>query len=155
MLEFDRNNVLMGCVAENKEQVIQALVCAMEKSGFVTADYAQNVLDRERDYPTGLPTEGVKVAIPHGSSADGILRPGVGVAVLKSAVAFANMVDCTDLLDVELVFLLANKDPQDQLEDLQKLMECFSDEELLLRLKCAKDADDLLSILEEHRIGEC
>lgn len=147
MLEFDSRIVLMDCRAQCREEVIGALVCAMEQAGYVTAAYTANVLTRESRYPTGLPTQGVRVAIPHGMNADGILRQGIGIAKLLAPVKFINMADANEELDVELVFLLANREADAQVEDLRALMECFSQEELLLGLKEATDAAELICLL--------
>lgn len=148
MLEFDPQIVLMDCTAQCREEVIGALVCAMEKAGYVTAAYTGNVLARENRYPTGLPTQGVRVAIPHGMNADGILRQGIGIARLTAPVKFCNMADANEELDVELVFLLANREADAQVEDLRALMECFSQDDLLLGLKEAKDARELICLLQ-------
>jgi mannitol/fructose-specific phosphotransferase system IIA component (Ntr-type) len=75
MLEFDPQIVLMDCTAQCREEVSGALVCAMEKAGYVTAAYTGNVLARENRYPTGLPTQGVR-GYPHGKNADGNLSRG-------------------------------------------------------------------------------
>ena len=147
MLEFDPAIVLAGCGATSREQVIHSLVNAMEDAGYVTAAYLDNVLARENRYPTGLPTEGMHVAIPHGMNGDGILKPGVGVAQLCAPVSFRNMADPEEELGVELIFLLANREADAQLADLRDLMECFCEEELLYRLRQAQSAQELADLL--------
>ncbi len=149
MLEFDPEIVLMDCTAQCREEVISTLVNKMEVAGYVTSAYTENVLLREKSYPTGLPTEGVRVAIPHGMNADGILRQGIGIAKLTSPVTFCNMADANEELDVELVFLLANREAEAQLNDLRSLMECFSEADFLCQLKKANTAHELIMLLQE------
>ena len=47
------------------------------------------------------------------------------------------------------MFLLANTDPNQQLDDLRRLMECFCEEELLQAMKAAKEPGDVLTALAQ------
>ena len=70
---------------------------------FVTA-----LLEREKEYPTGLPT-GVPIAIPH--IHDGCLRSFFSMAVLDTPVAFGCMGDPDETVETRLVFLFGITDP--------------------------------------------
>lgn len=130
MISFNEKNILLNLNMNNKEEAIDALIVNMMESGHVNRGYYKDVMERENQYPTGLPTVPIAVAIPHAKSKH-VNISGVGVAVLKNPVEFNNMVNPDEKLSVKLVFLLANQNYDDQLRDLCQLMEIFASEELL------------------------
>ncbi|MBU5585366.1 PTS sugar transporter subunit IIA, partial [Enterococcus sp. S181_ASV_20] len=54
---------------------------------FVHPSYQQAVIERERIFPTGLPTKGINVAIPHTDSIH-VKKEGFLVGVLEKPVTF-------------------------------------------------------------------
>lgn len=75
MITLDRDLIVMDLQAENKETVIRAVVDKMVEMGYVGPDYYDEVIAREKDYPTGLPSEGVMTAVPHAFCST-VKRPG-------------------------------------------------------------------------------
>ncbi|MDA4633637.1 PTS sugar transporter subunit IIA, partial [Escherichia coli] len=71
---------------------------------------AAAVLAREAALPTGLPL-GLdnNVAIPH-TDPEHVLKPGLAMATLCRPVAFCNMEDPEEKLQVSVVFLMALND---------------------------------------------
>jgi PTS system galactitol-specific IIA component len=149
MLAVRPENILLKLDAADKREVIYSLVERLAQNGCVAMEYADDVYAREERYPTGLPTEGIRVAIPHGFSADCVKNPGVGMATLTHPVSFFNMADREEELPVSLVFLLANTDADEQVEDLRKLMGILSDGEALMRLMETSDPDEAAGIVAE------
>ncbi len=149
---FREELIIIDLPAENSDEVINRLAEVMAEKGYVTNDYALEVSEREKKYPTGLPTQEVKVAIPH-AGADNVIQPGVAVAVLKQPVVFYNMENPDQGLDVHIVFLLANKDSGDQLKDLQSLTGLFADPSILQRVVKSGSAREIAEMLN-HRISK-
>lgn len=146
MLALDTANIIFDMDAADRDDCIKQLAALMQRNGYIGEDYVDCVIQRENEYPTGLPTDGVQVAIPH-SNKGTVYKTGIGVAVLKSPVSFFNMVDKSEALNVELVFMIANTDPDKQLSDLRKLMCCFSEECTLVDMKKATTADEIVKII--------
>lgn len=137
MIVLDPNNILLDVTAEDWEAVIRMAGDRLRENGYIGDGYVEEVLARERTYPTGLPTDDVITALPHANSAD-VYKTGVCAVRLRTPVDFRNMGDPDETLPVELVFLLANASGADaHLEDLQELMDCFSRVGLLADLKQA------------------
>lgn len=146
MVVLETENMILDCPADSWEAVIRTAVARLTENGYTDPRYADAVIERERAYPTGLPTDEVITALPHASSSY-VKKTGVCVVRLQSPVDFGNMGDPDEKLPVELVFLLANASGADaHLDDLQELMECFSREGLLRDLKNAADAEQLRQI---------
>jgi galactitol PTS system EIIA component len=137
--------------ATDKQDVIHRLARVLEIQGYVSADYAELVMAREEKYPTGLPTEGVAVAIPH-AGVESVFSTSIAVGVLEHPVNFGNMQNPEEELPVKLVFLLANKNTDEQLNHLKRLMECFSEPQLLKDLCCATSEQAVAEILNRYFI---
>jgi PTS system galactitol-specific IIA component len=149
MFILDNQNVLLGIEATDQWEAIRILGNQMVENGFIEEAYIDAVIERETQYPTGLPTEGVKVAIPH-ANANHVIKSTIGVMTLIKPVTFRSMGDATEKLDVEVIFLLANADQMDQPESLQRLMQCFSEEEALIKMKESTTTDEILMVLQDY-----
>lgn len=148
MLSLDPRNVMLQVQADNWEEVIRIGVRRLQENGYVPESYADEVIAREREYPTGLPTEDVFTALPHAFS-ESVIKTGFCALRLTKPVIFRNMADSDQELPVELVFLLANASGADaHLQALSDLMGCFSRQNLLLDLKNAADAAAFVRIME-------
>ncbi len=146
MLHINPNLICMNLAVHTKEEAIRAVIERMVKQGYVDGQYYEEVLEREKEYPTGLPSEGVMTAVPHAYSKN-VKKSGVGVAQLKTPVLFQNMADKSESLPVELVFVMANHDGSDgHVENLQELMQIFSNGAMLLALKDAQTAEAFAEI---------
>lgn len=150
MISFNEENILFDLDKTNKEEAIKAIIDNMVETGYVKEDYYKDVIEREKLYPTGLPTEPIGVAIPHAKS-EHVYQSGVGIAVLKKPVDFVNMADDNDTVKAKMIFLLVNKDPNDQIEDLGKLMEVFSSETILKEIAETKTPQDLIKKISNFK----
>lgn len=132
--------------AEGKEEIIKKLANLLISKGYAKESYLEAILERERIFPTGLPTEGVGVAIPH-ADIKHVIKPAIAVAILKNPVQFNVMGNPEEKVSVKIIFMLAITDPNVQLKLLQDLMEVFQNKELLLKLAVSKDVDTVLKLM--------
>ena len=154
MISVDRDLILLHQTAASREEIIGRLARLMQDAGYVGPTYGQAAIEREREFPTGLPCEEVAVAIPHAFS-DDVMKSGVAAAMLDEPVEFVNMGDDEDVLDVEMVLLMANAEGGDShMDDLQELMVIFSRPELLRRLRYAKDVEEFAYYFEHPELFE-
>lgn len=131
---------------QNSNDVIKELGGIFLESDLVKETYINAVLEREQTMPTGLNTGTINVAIPHTDS-EHVNESALALATLKKPVKFRLMDDPTKEVDVEIVFLLAVKDPMEQLGLLRKLMSIFQDDKLIYKMKNAQDDHSLNEIL--------
>ena len=132
--------------AENFEDVILYVGQAMQSAGLVRDTYPHAVLEREKKHPTGLPDH-VMAAIPH-VSGEHVLKPGIAVACLRNPVTFYNIANPEEALSIRIVFMLAIKDPGEQLNTLRALTKTFQNVELMDRMRNAESKDALIAALE-------
>ena len=139
--------ILLDASAADSTDIIEQLCARLRESGCIGDKYCQDVLAREREYPTGLPSEGVTAAIPHAFS-DDVTETAVAIAVLREPVMFRNIADYDEELPVSLVFLLANgAGDGEHMDSLQELMDCMSRPTLLTAVKDAAGAREIVDIL--------
>lgn len=134
MLEFNESLIAFDLQAKDAKEVINLLAGKMHMQELVTADYGAQTWAREIIHPTGLPTKPFCIAFPH-ADAEGVNRSAMGVAVMSQPVKFQNMADPDEGLDVMLVFMLANRDPEEQIQTLRNLAVLFGQPEKLVELR--------------------
>lgn len=134
MLEFNETLIAYDLQAANAREVIDVLASRMLAGGLVGEAYGLQTWAREQVHPTGLPTKPFCIAFPH-ADADGVHRSALGVAVLRQPVTFQNMADPDEGLDVQIVFMLANREPEEQIQTLRNLAALFGQPEKLVNLR--------------------
>lgn len=150
MITLEERNILLDCDCETYEEAIRLAADRLRENGCIGTQYAEDVLTREKDYPTGLPCEDVPVALPHAFSAD-VKETSVAVLRFRKPVAWHNMIAPTEDVPVEMAFMLANASgADDHLEELQELMNCFTRQGLLLDMKKAATPAELIRVFENR-----
>jgi PTS system galactitol-specific IIA component len=134
VLEFNESLIAWNLDVQDATDVIGDLAGRMYSQGLVTADYGRQTCERELAHPTGLPTSPFCIAFPH-ADAEGVHRSALGLALLQKPVKFQNMADPDESLDVLVVFMLANRDPEEQIQTLRNLAVLFGQPEKLVELR--------------------
>src|SRR5699024_4946735 len=99
--------------ADNNEEAIKLCGDALYKAGIVNEDFGKLCVEREKDYPTGLPTQ-IPTAIPH-AKATGIKQNAICLLKLEHPVVFRRLDDDMEEVKTDMVFNLAIKDPNEHL----------------------------------------
>lgn len=134
-----REGVRTGLPSVDKETAIRAAGALLAELGYVEADYADAMVEREGIVSTYM---GMGVAIPHGTSQ----KKGT---VKKSGVVLLQYPDGVDFGDEKayLVFGIAGVGDE-HLELLGNICNVLEDEEALEQMKTSSDVDFLMSKLQ-------
>ncbi len=138
--------VIQGA-ANNSEEAIRLCGEALYKAGIVGEDFGQLCVEREKEYPTGLPTE-IPTAIPH-AKAGGIRENAICLLKLQSPVVFRRLDDDEEQVETDLIFNLAIKDPEEHLVVLQRMMEFLNNKEVLLKCKELSEEETIAYLTEK------
>jgi len=130
---IDEKLITVNLDIQSKEEGIEFLSNEMDKMGFVKEGFKENVLEREKKYPTGLPSK-IPLAICH-TEAKFVKHNAIAVATLKTPVEFDEMGNPNQKLNAEMIFLLALNDPKAQVLWLRKLAKLFQDEKALTMIR--------------------
>jgi len=134
LLEFNAALIAFDLYARDAREVIDLLAGKLQAQQLVSTDYGAQTWSRELNHPTGLPTRPFCIAFPH-ADAEGVNRSALAVAMLRQPVVFQNMADPEEGLDVMLVFMLANRNPEEQIQTLRNLAMLFGQPEKLVELR--------------------
>ncbi|MGE5590103.1 MAG: PTS sugar transporter subunit IIA [Bacillota bacterium] len=137
--------------AADRESAVRVLADALLANGAVHPDFGIRVLEREREFPTGLPTPGVKVALPH-TDAQWVNESAVAVGILHRPVTFHVMGDPSNTVDVQVIFLLAIQQQDKQAEMLSQVVELVQDVAFLEGLVAASSGGQAYQLIQ-HRLG--
>ncbi len=102
------------------EEAIRITSDALMKKGYVKSSFFQACVDREKKFPTGLPTK-IPVAIPH-TDAGHVNTPAVCLFHLRKPVEFTSMEDSDVLVNVEFIFNMALVKCEDQLPMIKAII---------------------------------
>lgn len=143
--------ILTHVKADNKEQALRQLFEVLLRTGKVKPTFYDAVLEREREYPTGLALETWNAAIPHVVPAH-VEHSALGIAILEKPVTFQRMDDDDATVEVKVIFNIALDSNGKQLDILQQIMGIVSDPTIMGQLAQADTPQDVLNILQERRI---
>lgn len=146
-MHFGEELIALNVVKETKEDVITLLAQRLKQQGYVKDSFLDAILAREQVYPTGLPLKSFGVAIPH-TDVIHVEKPSMAVAVLQNPVRFQMMGNPETDVMAEIVFVLAVKDPNEQIVMLERLMNLFQNDakmEELRQVTTAKQACELIT----------
>ncbi|GAA4712209.1 PTS sugar transporter subunit IIA [Brevibacillus fulvus] len=150
LIELDERAVQLGIEGGSDKDVIVQMYRRLRELDYVEESYLAAVLEREQVYPTGLPlADQLGVAIPH-TDAIHVRKPAIGVGQLRTPVAFQVMGSPGQTIDTHLVFMLAVKDPQQQITMLERLMGMFQQRAVMAQLKNAAASADVIRLMQEQ-----
>lgn len=121
---------------DTAQDAIRSLGKLLVEAGYVEEGYIEEAVKREAQFPTGLPTQEIGVAIPH-TSAEHVLRSAIAVGILLQPVSFGAMGNPGQFVEARIVFLLAIREPSRQVNSLQQLVALFQNTKTLLGLATA------------------
>lgn len=135
---FDESLILKDIDVNSREELLRTMATNLFRKGLVKKSFIEAVIEREKTFATGLPTNSVSVAIPHTDS-EHVNKKAISVAVLKEPVNFGVMGEMNVETPVQIVFMLAIDKKDSHLVLLQKLMEIF------------QNAEELQFLIEENK----
>lgn len=144
-IKIEENLVVINFKANNRDEVIIELAKLLKKEGCVKESFLNAVIEREKHFPTGLPTLPLAIAIPH-TDAEHCLHSAVAVATLQEPVKFVLMGDGTTTVDAKAVFLLSLNRNQDRAVFLSNFSELIGNAANLERVLNARNRSEIIKI---------
>lgn len=130
-LKMSRRLAFIKSEYETAEQLIREAGRTAVELGFAEEGYIEDVIEREKEYPTGLNAV-MPIAIPHVGTH--CLTSFMSVATLTKPLDFEPMDGRGGTLPVRIVFLFGLVDHRDQVKVLQRLAQMFKDKAALTQL---------------------
>lgn len=146
-----RELIRVGVEAQSADEALMAVAQGFVDHGYAKSTFPQAVADRELVYPTGLPAEGMDIALPHADSTH-VNKTSLAIATLATPVPFKMMGSDDTILHPKILFMLGIAEPHAQLEMLQRLMGILHEGDLLQVCYNCATADDVYELMAA-RIG--
>jgi len=141
------------CIIENleaasKEEALSYMSNFLFSKGYVKETFPEAILERERLYPSGLPMEGHKIAIPH-TDAEHVNQSMILFARLARPLEFSCMGDPDEKISIQLISMFALAEKKAIGKMLEVLISAYSDNAVLDAILKAPSAKDIYGILHE------
>lgn len=142
-------DVLLNVDADSCEEVLHMVSSHLLGEGKVKQPYEEHLIDREREYPTGLALGDINVAIPH-TDYQYANTTQLLVATLKMPVEWHNMEDSDETIPVSAVVLSVFDKPEHQLEALQQIIGVLQNQELVARIVTSDSAQQVIELFDQE-----
>lgn len=146
---FQEQNVILNLKAQSREEILTALYEKLYESGKVKASFLENVIEREKKFPTGLKVKGFDIAIPHTES-EHVKESAIAVAKVQDDVAFERMDDPDETVNPKIIFMLALNNGHDHMEMISQIVRMFQKKDVLDNLYRADSAQKVISIIQNN-----
>lgn len=131
--------------ADNSTEAIKILGEMLYRGGYVRETFVEAVLEREKNFATGLPTPEIQVAIPH-ADIEYVIHPAIAVGVLEEPVMFGEMGNPDSTVDVRIVCMLAVNQSETLVSLLKSLADILQNTETLIQITEVVDATEIARI---------
>jgi len=121
---------------------------ALVKEGYAKESYIDALISREKNFPTGIDVNGVGIAIPH-TDVSHVNKTGIAIGVLNEPVTFFQMGTDDETVEVQLVFMIAVANPNNHIEQLQRIVTIIQDKDVLNQLIKVRDKNEIIKIIRE------
>ncbi len=138
--------IKLSMQTSTKEDAIKMLADPFYELDYVREGYYEHVIEREKNFPTGLPTA-IPVAVCH-TEAEYVKQSALAVGTLLRPIAFQEMGTPERMVQAEIIFLLALNDPKQQVPWLKKMASIFKDRKTLEMIRNASDPMELAQALK-------
>lgn len=145
--------------ANSEEELFAVIAERLLELGYVYSDYLTGITLRERNFPTGLITQHLNIALPH-SDTEYVKKPFIYIVRLKQPVIVRQMGDNQEML-VKDIFFLGIKEPTKQVGLLQLLITLFQEEAFMEALQNVEESEAMYALfitklaeVEEERVWQ-
>lgn len=148
-VNFNKSLILKLDNVSTDEEVLSLIADHLHEKGCVKDGYKEAILEREREFPTGLFTGNINVAIPH-ADVKFVNEASIAVGILKTPVKFCAMDEPENKINVSLVVMLALKEAHGHIEMLQKVVSLIQNQESLKKIISSEDLDIVYETIKEY-----
>ena len=146
--DLNENLIMPDLKAGSSDEVFQQLGGLLVSEGYCKSSFVQALIEREKDFPTGINMGNIGIAIPH-TDKEHVIKGAVAIGVLKEPVHFYQMGTNDENVEAKLIFMLAVKDPKEHLVFLQRILMVLQDQEVLKQLIETKNKQEIINIIKE------
>ncbi|MGY4105518.1 PTS sugar transporter subunit IIA [Ignavigranum ruoffiae] len=133
---FLKDLIIQDTDSKNIEDLFEYVSKILKEGGYVNEDYKEAIVNREKNFPTGLRTKYISIGLPH-SDPEYINKPFVCLVKSINPIKVLQMGD-NEALEAHTFFFLGITDPKNQVKLLSEIMAYLEDEEAIKLLNDGK-----------------
>ena len=141
--------VVMDMRASSDQNAIEILAHRLLEVGYVKERYVQAVKDREKAFCTGLALSEGCIALPHTDSIH-VNKEAVAIGVLRKPVTFGEMGTQDDKVDVQLMFMLAIRKSDCQIDFLGEMIDALQAPGRLNSIRNAASPEEVVRLFKQY-----
>ena len=114
---LDKDLIELNVKLEDKDELLRYMGEKLLIKNIVKGTYPEAVVMREKEFPTGISSKNIGIAIPH-TVAEHVNEPKVAISILKKPIEFQMMGEPNVKVQVSLVIMIAINNPDLQIDFL-------------------------------------
>lgn len=146
---FQKELIKLNTEFHSSDDMFVALSHDLIKNGYVEDTFNQAIIEREKEFPTGLSTGKALLAIPH-TDTKHITKPFIYVVKANKPMKFLQMATRDKWLEVNIIFMLGIKDPAKQVGLLSLIIDKFKDEQFVHTFQSISNEKEMLAFLKNN-----
>jgi PTS system galactitol-specific IIA component len=141
--------VLLDFEADDRLDFFRRLAERLQSAGYVKETWLEAILEREKDYPTGLECTAISVALPHVDPVH-LLRPYIAIVKPSHPLEFDGMAD-TGLVNAQLIVNLGvMAHEESQVAVLQAFLGIFIDDEASADIMAQTTPEAMIATVKKY-----
>lgn len=140
--DLNTNNEALSVIADH-----------LYEKGYVKEGYKNAILKREAEFPTGLFTGGLNVAIPH-ADVNFVNEASIAIGILKKPIKFRAMDEPENEIDVSLIIMLALKEAHGHIQMLQRVVNLIKNQDSIKKIISCNDVNKINEIISKYLLDE-
>lgn len=146
---IDKNYVYLNLDVKTNTELFEKVGNDLIAGGIVKDTYVKALIDREAEFPTGLPLP-IGVAIPH-TDGSHVIQNRIVPVTLKEPIEFNEMGgDEEDKVQVKLIVFIVMADGKDHLDMLQNIIMSVQNESVVNQLLETEDIEEFEQIFTKN-----
>ena len=138
----------------SKEMVFQRIHKILFERGYVKENFLDMLTEREKNYPTGLDMNPVgsieyNIAVPHTESNCVNVSKIIPIK-LENEIVFNNMIEPDKEIKVKFLFMILNKDANEQANLLAQIMDFMTKTEDINELFKLESEEEIYEFIEKN-----
>lgn len=146
---FNEELVFLDYSFRDQHEFFQKISSFLYERGYVKSSFYKAISQREKKYPTGLRIEPFHVAIPH-TDPSNIVRPFIAVVRPDHTIQFNEMGMGNGKIEAKFLLVLGLNKGEGQAELLSKLVNLFSNREVMNRLMKEKNEKQIIQLMKAN-----
>ncbi|RSL33945.1 PTS sugar transporter subunit IIA [Salibacterium salarium] len=143
---INKELILMNGEFSSQKELFNEISDVLLDKNFVRRSFKKALFQREQEFPTGLETERLNIAIPH-TDAIHVKEPFLYVIKLQKALPFIQMGTTNEWIDVDSIFVLGIKDPANQIGFLSLIMNKLQEETFTHEFNSLSSKEEMVTFL--------